>query len=310
MAYQPIPPTGQATKANSLPVTVASDDDVQTKLGDLTETAPGTDTASSGLNGRLQRIAQRLSTIITNLGTPFQAGGALGASSNNIGDVDVLTLPAVAGGAAQDLPITGNPVPSGYRASDANPTAMSADGDVVYPWATRRGATVIAGSLLDDAAFTIGVDRVDPIGMLADETSTDSVDEGDVGIPRMTLDRRQIVTMSPHTQNGLTTFHLVSAGTTNATNIKNAAGQVYGWYIYNNNAAARKVAFHNSASAPTAGTSVFFSLVIPPNSGANVEMTNGIAFSAGIGITTVTGVADSNSTAVGADDLIINIFYK
>ena len=33
-------------------------------MGDLTETAPATDTASSGLNGRLQRIAQRLTSLI------------------------------------------------------------------------------------------------------------------------------------------------------------------------------------------------------------------------------------------------------
>ena len=38
--------------------------DVQTKLGALTETAPATDTASSGLNGRLQRIAQRITSLI------------------------------------------------------------------------------------------------------------------------------------------------------------------------------------------------------------------------------------------------------
>jgi hypothetical protein len=34
------------------------------ELGTLTETAPATDTASSGINGRLQRIAQRLSSLI------------------------------------------------------------------------------------------------------------------------------------------------------------------------------------------------------------------------------------------------------
>src|SRR5689334_21635313 len=34
------------------------------KLGGVTETAPASDTASSGLNGRLQRIAQRLTSLI------------------------------------------------------------------------------------------------------------------------------------------------------------------------------------------------------------------------------------------------------
>jgi len=41
-----------------------SESDFDTKTGSLTETAPTTDTASSGLNGRLQRIAQRLTTLI------------------------------------------------------------------------------------------------------------------------------------------------------------------------------------------------------------------------------------------------------
>lgn len=55
---------GQTTKAASLSVSVASDDDLQGKIGSLTETAPASDTASSGLNGRLQRVAQRLTSLI------------------------------------------------------------------------------------------------------------------------------------------------------------------------------------------------------------------------------------------------------
>jgi hypothetical protein len=38
--------------------------DFDTKVGALTETAPATDTASSGLNGRLQRVAQRITSLI------------------------------------------------------------------------------------------------------------------------------------------------------------------------------------------------------------------------------------------------------
>jgi len=42
----------------------------------------------------------------------------------------------------------------------------------------------------DDAGFTVATSKVFAVGFLADETSTDSVDEGDVGIARMTLDRK------------------------------------------------------------------------------------------------------------------------
>lgn len=69
---------GGTTSANSLPVVLSSDGPFATQTGSITETAPATDTASSGLNGRLQRIAQRLTSLITALGTPFQAGGFIG----------------------------------------------------------------------------------------------------------------------------------------------------------------------------------------------------------------------------------------
>lgn len=166
------------------------------------------------------------------------------------------------------------------------------------------------GNIVDDAAFTPGTTRVLMAGFEADEASTDSVDEGDGGAARMTLDRKQITTIQPHTAGGLTTYHLASAASTNAAVVKNGVGQLYGWYIYNSNAAARKVAFHNTTSTPTAGASVFFSIVIPATSGANVEFTNGITFSTGIAITTVTGLADNDNTGVAANDLIINLFYK
>lgn len=59
-------PTGAATSANQTTEL--------TRVGDLTESAPGTDTASSGLNGRLQRIAQRLTSLIALLPTALSNG--------------------------------------------------------------------------------------------------------------------------------------------------------------------------------------------------------------------------------------------
>jgi len=68
---------GQQAKAASLPVAIASDDVTLALFGPVTETAPATDTASSGLNGRLQRVAQRLSSMIALLPTALGAGGGL-----------------------------------------------------------------------------------------------------------------------------------------------------------------------------------------------------------------------------------------
>lgn len=49
-------PTGASTSANQTTEL--------TRIGDVTETAPATDIASSGLNGRLQRVAQRITSLI------------------------------------------------------------------------------------------------------------------------------------------------------------------------------------------------------------------------------------------------------
>jgi len=105
-------------------------------------------------------------------------------------------------------------------------------------------------------------------------------------------------------------FDLVSSSGTNPTVIKASAGTVNGWYIYNSNGSARKVAFHNIATTPTAGSGVVMALVIPPLSAANVSLPDGITFTTGISITTVTGLAEADATGVATNDLVINIFYK
>lgn len=66
--------TGVATAANQ-----ASE---LTLIGAVTETAPASDTASSGLNGRLQRIAQRITSLIALL--PSSIGQKNGAGSVSV----------------------------------------------------------------------------------------------------------------------------------------------------------------------------------------------------------------------------------
>jgi hypothetical protein len=52
----------------------------------------------------------------------------------------------------------------------------------------------------DGSVFTLNTDEVTPMGALADDTAPGSVDEGDVGIPRMTLDRKMLqVIVDPDT---------------------------------------------------------------------------------------------------------------
>ena len=61
-------------------------------------------------------------------------------------------------------------------------------------------ATVSGGSsYVDDAAFGIATDYVQAAGYLADEVTPDSVNEGDIGLARMTLDRKQLFVLADPT---------------------------------------------------------------------------------------------------------------
>lgn len=103
--------------------------------------------------------------------------------------------------------------------------------------------------------------------------------------------------------------HLIAAATTNATIVKASAGRVLGWSLGNTNAAWRYVKLHNQTTTPTAGSGVVRTIAIPPNGVSNVTLEGGIAFSTGIGLTTVTGSADADATAVGAGDIIGELFF-
>jgi hypothetical protein len=124
-----------------------------------------------------------------------------------------------------------------------------------------------------------------------------------------------LVSQTPATSGGLSISRTLSAASTNATNAKGSAGQVYGWVITNTNAAARFVKLYNKATSPTVGTDTpVMTLVIPGNAnGAGqlaAEFTSGIAFSAGIGYAITTGVADSDTGAVAANEVVVNLLFK
>ena len=119
------------------------------------------------------------------------------------------------------------------------------------------------------------------------------------------------VTVAASTTGGDSVYKLVSAATTNASNIVTGQHKVTGWYIYNSNASARKVNLYNLNVSPTVGTStIAVAIVVPGLAATNVSFPNGIDFSTGISISTVTELTDAGTTAVGLNDLIINLFYK
>jgi hypothetical protein len=131
----------------------------------------------------------------------------LGANSGvDIGDVDVTSVIPGTGatnlGKAEDAVHGSGDV--GVMAlavrNDAG-TPLAADGDYIPLMVDADGALYVTGTFsaanvkVDDAAFAVGTDSVGVVGFLADETAPDSVDEGDVGVARMTLDRKQLMVL-------------------------------------------------------------------------------------------------------------------
>lgn len=185
----------------------------------------------------------------------------------------------------------------------------------------ENGSALTALQLLDnvvktdDAAFTPATDGVSMSGYFADETSTDSVDEGDAGAARMTLDRRQIVVPQPHAVGGCTIFRSLDLDESEEE-VKGAAGTVYGYYIANLATSTRFVKFYNATAASvTVGTTTpVLTLPIPGNStddvGANMLGGVGIAFDTAITVAATTGLADNDTGPPGANDVVINLYYR
>jgi hypothetical protein len=120
-----------------------------------------------------------------------------------------------------------------------------------------------------------------------------------------------VQTLAAATLGGSNNFHLVSAATTNATNIKASSGTLYGYEIFNAAAAVRFVKLFNKATAPTPGTDTPFRTIgIPAGGTKNFNSDIGIAMGTGIGVATTTGIADLDNTAVAAADLVIDIAWK
>jgi len=285
----------QPVSAASLPLPsgAATEATLDARTGALTETAPATDTASSGLNGRLQRVAQRLSSLIalfpTGLGQKTKANSFAVTLAS---DQDALPITDNAGSLTVDGTVSA--AQSGtwtvQPGNTANTTAWKVDGSAV----TQPVSGTVSVNALPAGTNNIG--DVDVLTLPAIPTGANVV--GQVGL-------------EPRTSGGLSISRTLSAASTNATSVKASAGQVFGYYLFNANAATRYLKLYNKASAPTVGTDTPVATIpIPAGAAANVEFTQGVAFATGIALALTTGVADADTGAVAANEVVVNLFYK
>jgi hypothetical protein len=248
-----------ASATNPLPVTLASTGGLASlqllddTVGTASSTSPTKGLAIVGIDGSgnsqiaLMDCSGR-QVVNINSAPSLTIGSALPAGSNNIGDVDVLSIAA--------------------------------------------GTNLIGKVQLSDGTEHAVIDSNNRLETTSYQGSTWSVQD------------------IPGTTGGCSISRVVAGSSTNATVAKASAGHLYGVEIYNDAAAVRFVKFHNTASSPTAGTGVVLTIALLADSIRTIWFPQGIAFSTGIGFTTVTGFADSDTAAVTANDLIVQVFYK
>lgn len=249
-----------ASTSNPVPVALTSSGGLTSlallddAIGTVSSTAPTKVMASGGIDGSGNAQMQLMdcsgrAIVNVNSMPSITVGAALPAGSNNIGDVDVLSVAA--------------------------------------------GDNLIGRVKISDGTEVAAVDSSNRLETTSYQGSTWSV---------LTV---------PGTTGGLSISRVVAGATTNATVAKASAGHLYGFDIYNASGATSFVKFVNKASAPTAGSeTVAYTVAIPTVSQVRLMFPQGIAFATGIAYFTVTGFADSNSTAVAANDLIIQVFYN
>lgn len=116
---------------------------------------PATDTSSSGISGRLQRLAQNLTSLAAQITTLLGHTDALETKLDTLNATVVsATLATVAHDAAAAAI---NSLLVGSHAANARPTAVSAANDAVRMWLDFYGATEIVQSGYDviDATWTV-----------------------------------------------------------------------------------------------------------------------------------------------------------
>jgi hypothetical protein len=92
--------------------------------------------------------------------------------------------------------------------------------------------------------------------------------------------------------------------------VKASAGTVYGFVAINRSTAARYIKFSNATSGTVGTTAVYMTFPLEGSQGMAYSIPQGIVFSTGITVGASTGLADNDTGAPAANDVVIQIFFK
>lgn len=277
----------------------------------------------------------------------------LAAGTNNIGDVDVLSV--VPGTGATSLGKAVDAVPGATDTGvvslavrdDALATLTPVDGDYTHLRVTSTGRLWASASI--DAALPAGTNNIGDVDVLsvvpgtgatalgkAEDAAHTSADtgvyalavrddapaahagtDGDYESLHVNAEGGLWVTNTPSASGGLSIFRSLDLDETEEE-VKATAGSVYGGWVTNTATATRWIKFYNATAANvTVGTTTpVLTFGIPGNSTDDIAAvlgvggSNGLAFSTAITVAATTGVADADTGAPGANEVVVNLWFK
>lgn len=271
---------------------------------------PGKGFAISGTDGTNARVVKvdssgELQVDVLTLPN-VTIGAAIPAGTNNIGDVDVLTVPTDPFGANSDAAATAGSTGS----MQAKFRLMTSQLDSIKTAVELLDNTVGGSELQVDIVGALPA-GTNAIGKLA---ANSGVDIGDVDITSIAAGSNLIgdVNLQARTGGGGTSIFRSLDLDESEEEIKASAGAVYGYAWGNTNASARFLKFYNATAANvTVGTTTpVLTMYLPPTSAGHIAWDYGIPFSTAITAAATTGIADNDTGAPGANEVSINVFYK
>jgi hypothetical protein len=145
-----------------------------------------------------------------------------------------------------------------------------------------------------------------------DDTSTDAVDEGDAGRARVDCSTRALLsTPVAITAGGCTPNSSISTAAVMETEIKATAGQLYQLTVGSIDATAVYAKLYNDTAANTDQTDTPVArYLIAPNTTVDLPIPVGMAFSTAITIRVTTGIADNDTGALTASEVLVSYCYK
>ena len=104
--------------------------------------------------------------------------------------------------------------------------------------------------------------------------------------------------------NGAVPYHNITAATTNFTNVKAAAGQLYGCDLSNTSASAIYVKFYDKATTPATTDTPIRTIQVPANTDVLRVYPKGLKFANGFGWAATGAVANNDNTAIAANCVV------